>query len=265
MKIQRIISAITLAFALLFNQFGPASAKPQAALDPDCSYTPDSLTVELGELVQFHITNPDNSNSYMWIWGDGTESLPGTAQEHAWYGLGKVRMYVVASGSTGFNRCYSWVTVIAGNDTGMGGGMNFPTETPPSPVSTPIVIIVTDEVEIARGRTEGDGSPIINNSGDNNPVTITINQIPSATVTPDPTSATPVVPNMNCSNNSGYNGINICAEKGSTVNLNPVAQATPVLPAQPVVKTVAKSGFWTFIRMLYAPLIILDQWIVQYK
>lgn len=237
---KKLFFVLTIVLALVIGSFGSASAKPQPA-DPDCSYTPDGLTTEVGKEVQFHITNPDNSNIYTWAWNDGTEGETGQNPVHAWNGIGKFMMYVIASGPNGYNRCRSWVTVIGGND--MDDGMDFPTETPPA-IEIPVIVVAADVKEIARGKTDGDGSPIINNIGDGT-INITIN--PVTTATPAPLQTVP----SNC-NDSGKNSTTICASGNSTVTVDQSTQIVPTNNVQPAKPLTLGQKFWlpwkTFLR-----------------
>lgn len=261
--------ALLLAFVLAVSSVGisPASAKPQTAPDPDCKFSPVSITVEIGKVITFHVSNPDPLTSYMWEWGNGTEVKTGEVATNYWSALGDVPMSLTSSNRAhGTNRCNSWVHVVPATqeyDNGLGGGFNFPTETPPAPIVTPDPSITVGNIsanEIEAGRNDnGSFDNII--TGDNNKVIIKIEQVssttpsPTVTITTTPTpSATPiatvVVPNTTC---NGY-----CAYNGSTINVNPT-------PSTTVSKTTATNGFWLFVQMAISPFVILNDYIIQNK
>lgn len=257
-KLQYLVSVL-LALVLALSSIGSASAKPNdlPANDPHiktCYFGPLNPIGTVPYSVKFVGNEPNATAGYSWMTADtsGVSSV-GSGQNftHVFNNPGTYMVRVTCyklDGSFAFASTY--VTVQAAVTS-----QPVVTQTPPAP---PIGDIPTmDSENVAKSSISGNENiaPVIN--GDDNIVKITIEQSPTST--PVPLQAVP----SNCNDSTGKGSTVICAS--GNVNINPVAQATPVLPAQPVIKTVATSGFWTFIRMLYAPLIILDQWIVQNK
>ncbi len=261
MKIERIISALLIALALLVNSFGPANAKPQPDPMPACQFNPVSITTEIGIEQLFHITNPDPSSTYTWIWGDSTDSKLGSSSSHAWNALGRVKMHVLENGLDGFSRCYSWVTVIAGNrmeipdlenddDTKEKGDL----PKPPSVVEVP-VITTGDIASYENGMAEnaGENAFSVVNTGEGD-IEVRIEQAPAPVVVPTPVA--PIVPD----DNSCYGN---CASNGGTIIINPA----PVQNSSTQVRTMPRSLigliFYVLSHGVSTPLRDIETWILE--
>jgi hypothetical protein len=224
MKIERIISAFVIAFALLFNQFGSASAKPQPvsmAAAFKCNFSPLKPTgFAPAEIVFTADYNGSDVDSYLWTFGDGN-SASGPVVENTFIKKSSphVRLQVWFVDGTSI-QCSTWGNIM-------------------EPVKTvPVAPAPKGQGNSNSGSAANMGddnlAPVIN--GNNNqininpdPIVIVITPSPTAitTATPTPTvtPTAPVVPDNSC---NGY-----CASNGGVININPT-------PAQnsPAVKTV---------------------------
>ncbi len=235
MKIERIISAFVIAFALLFNQFGSASAKTQhasmaAAAAYKCNFSPLKPTGYAPAKIVFTADyNGSDVDSYLWTFGDGN-SASGPIVENTFIKKSSphVRLQVWFVDGTSI-QCSTWGNIM-------------------EPVKTvPVAPAPKGQGNSNSGSAANMGddnlAPVIN--GNNNqininpdPVVIIVTPMPTtaATSTPTPTvtPTAPVVPDNSC---NGY-----CASSGGTININP-----PPVQNSATVKTVPTNPVAMFI------------------
>lgn len=230
MKIQRIISVIAIAFALLFNSFGSASAKSNVlAASNSCQVNIAAKTGVAPFKTTIEITGINGPT--MVIFGDNTPDKLGRLQEHTFHPVGKFTVTAIVNGTDGFPyRCHGYVISLPNGEMEI-PDFEFENNIDQNDENTTVVEIPVMTIgDISSdhndmGPNEGENSFGFVNSG-NGDVTVTIERAPEpiATVTPQP--------NIDkCSDNTAQGSepqINICGNSGTVIiNVNPTPVHNP--------------------------------------
>lgn len=245
---------VLVSFAMSASLVGPAAAQKEisavATQQPDvpCEFGPLNAVGPAPLTVHFDASASQASGGYSWFTPDENHADGGETFDHTFKNPGDYKVRVTCYNSNG---TFSWVTTWVTVKAPASQSVSVVTPTPnPSGNTSP-----NGNGSTAKGSIEGDNNfaPVVN--GDNNEINITIEQTPVPAIPTPTVSATPVTPIV--PDNSCYGN---CASNGGTIIINP-----PPVQNSPVIKTSAVSGWWTLVRMIISPFIIMDEWIVQNK
>lgn len=250
MKIQRIISVIAIAFALLFNQFGSASAKSNVTAGNGCQVNIVASTGSVPFETSIEVTGIEGPTII--IYGDSSDDGTGRLVDHTYYAVSRFTITAIVDGIDGFfYRCHGYVTTTAGeNGMGLGGGMDLPKEEFEMPQGSVTIVdpyLYVDQIsEDRNGMADntGENSFSVVNTGEGN-VDVTIEQAPVPVV--------PVIPNS-CSGN--------CASNGGTIIINPPpAQNAAAVKTMPT--TILGMFFYSIIDGITSPGESWKVWFVE--